>query len=303
MVKRDAYHAMEGFREMSDYNDSTSVPPDRGRYRVLVPLANPQHERDLIELASAIAKQRDGVIDAIHIVTVPDQTALGQAAEHVDKLDAESAELLASARADAETFGVDIKAHTILSHRGFEQIFDAARTHEADVVVMGWGDHGHARAEPRLDELTGPPPCDFLVLRDRGFDPDRVLVPTAGGPNSGLSTEVATLLHREYGSEVTVLHVADDPDEGELFLREWTDDYQLEDATLRIKTDEVEATIERTARDATMVIMGATEQGLLARLVTGSLVMEVVDELECSLLLTERPTTRSLRDRLFGAGA
>ena len=147
----------------------------------------------------------------------------------------------------------------------------------------------------------GNPPCDFLVLRDRGFDPAHILVPTAGGPDSNLSREVAALLRREYGSEVTLLYVTDDSDEGESFLREWTVEHNLVDATLRVETGEVEAAIKQAARDATMVIIGATERGLLARLVTRSLVLNVVDELECSVLLAERPTARSLRERLFGS--
>jgi len=37
---------------------ATTVQPDGGEYRVMVPLANPEHEHELIALASAIAKQR-----------------------------------------------------------------------------------------------------------------------------------------------------------------------------------------------------------------------------------------------------
>ncbi|WP_157533200.1 hypothetical protein [Haloferax profundi] len=37
-------------------------------------------------LASAITKQRDGYVEAVHIVTVPDQTALRYGAEHLDEL-------------------------------------------------------------------------------------------------------------------------------------------------------------------------------------------------------------------------
>jgi len=116
-----------------------SVAPDGGTYRVMVPLANPEHEKELIELASAIAKQRGGTVVATHVVTVPDQTALASAADHVDELDADSERLLENARKDAETFGVPVETHTIVSHQSFDAIFDAARTHAADLVVMGWG--------------------------------------------------------------------------------------------------------------------------------------------------------------------
>lgn len=282
--------------------DRPTVTNGEDLYRVMVPLANPEHEHELIELASAIVKHRGGVVDAIHIVTVPDQTSLEHAAERFEELNAESAEILHTAREDAETFGVDIELHTVLSHRGFDQIFDSARSHGADLVVMGWGEHGHARAEPVLEELSGPPPCDFLVLRDRGFDPERILVPTAGGSDSALSAEIADVLAQEYGSDLTLLHVTDDTAEGEAFLQRWADDHELQDAAHRVETGDVDEAIARVARDATMVIIGATERGLLARLVNESPIVDVIEEVECSVLMAERPAKRSLRQRLFGVG-
>ena len=285
---------------------ATSVQPDGGQFRVMVPLANPEHETDLIALASAAAKQRDGRVVATHIVTVPDQTPLGYGAEHVDELDGDSADLLASAKADAETFGVPVETQTIFSHRSFEEIFDAARTHDADLVVMGWGEDSHGspgRAESAFDELAHDLPCDFLVLKDRGFEPERVLVPTAGGPDSDLGASVAAMLRAEYGSEVTLLHVTDpgDREDGERFLAEWADDHDLGDAEQIVDdSGDVETAIERAARDATMVVIGATERGLLSRLVRGSLVMDVVEDVECSVLLAETAHRRSLFERLFG---
>ena len=109
---------------------ASNVQPDGGNYRVMVPLANLEHEKDPIILASAIAKQRGGTVDAVHIVTIPDQTPLAYAADRIDELEENYHAVLDEAERDAEILGVEVRTHTIVSHRSFEEIFNAARTHQ-----------------------------------------------------------------------------------------------------------------------------------------------------------------------------
>jgi nucleotide-binding universal stress UspA family protein len=215
---------------------------------------------------------------------------------------------LARSVTGGEAADVAFETSTIVSTRSFEEVFDRARRTRPDLVVMGWGNDrlwNAARAERPLDELTNRLPCDFLVVKDRGLDSSRVLVPTAGGPESDLSAEVARTLRATAGADVSLLHVVDRDrrDAGERFLADWADEHDLADARFVVDDGgDVEAAIEREAADHTLVFIGATERGMIARLVTDSLHLDVVNDVEASVALAERPVQRPLAQRLFGRG-
>ncbi|WP_121820860.1 amino acid permease [Halostella salina] len=279
--------------------DATGTPT------VMVALSNPRTERALMTIAGGLAKAKGGSVLATHIVQVPDQTTLAAAAEQRSELLQESEELLADARGDAERFEVDVETRTILSHQGVAEVFDAAREHDADTLVLGYGGAQLAggRVEGTLDELTHDLPCDVLVLNEREFDPGRVLLPTAGGYSSDLSAELARALRDAVDAEVSVLYVAGEDESeaaGREFLGEWAADHGLADAELLVESGDVETAIRDAAADQSLVVIGATEEGLLSRVVRGSLTLSVLENIDASVLLAERPHSRSLRERLFG---
>lgn len=271
---------------------------------IMVVLANPRTESTLITLAGALAQHEGGRVLATHIVTVPDQTPLADAAENKDRIGDSSKDLLATAKSDAEAFDVPIETETILSHHGFEGLFDAIEASGAETVVMGYEGTQFAggRSDETLDEQTHRLPCDFLVLDGQDVEISDVLVPTDGSPSSDLSAEIACALQESVGVDISLLHVVDSGEEaeGREFLHEWADQHHLSDAEKRVETGDAETVIGRLGNDYSLAIIGATEQGLLSRIVRGSLTFDTIHSLDTPVLLTERPGSRSLWKRLFG---
>jgi formate/nitrite transporter FocA (FNT family)/nucleotide-binding universal stress UspA family protein len=281
---------------------------DPDSYRILVPVANPRTEAPLVEFACMLASaHEESTVHAAHIVQTPSRLAVESDGHHA-RITRESARLMADIERRVEGYDVEFETSTIVSSRSFEEVFDRARRTRPDLVVMSWGDdrlwHA-ARAERPLDELTNRLPCDFLVVKNGRVDASRVLLPTAGGPYSDLSAEVARTLQSTVDAEVSVLHVVEsgEREAGEAFLADWTTERGLGDAR-RIVDDsgDIEAAIERAAADHTLVLLGATERGLLSRLVRESLHLDVVNDVDASVVLVERPSERSLSARLFGRG-
>jgi len=281
---------------------------DRGGYRMTVPISNPRTERHLVELACTIAAGREAAtVHLVHIVQVPSNRTVQYDQRQRRRITDESDAKLEVLRETVEDYDVAVETSTIVSYSAFKEIFNQARKDDADTVVMGWGEDrvwDTVRTGRPLEELTNTIPCDFLVLKDRGLDTSRLLLATAGGPDSDLSAEVAAALRSGIGTDVALLHVVDSPadrEDGEAFLAEWAAERGLADAEIIVDdSGDVEAAIAREATENTLVLIGATERGLLSRLARDSLHLSVVNDIEASVLLAERPYRRKILQRLLG---
>jgi hypothetical protein len=109
-----------------------------------------------------------------------------------------------------------------------------------------------------------------------------------------LGADVVRLLKSEFDSEVTLLHAVGEDEteaEAEAFLEEWAAENGLEDAERVVDDRSGDTAIAAAAEDATLLVIGATERGLLSRLVRGSLVFDVVDDLDLDGVIAINTTT------------
>ncbi len=276
-----------------------AVEPDLPDYRVVVPLSNPNEQLPLIELACTVAGRNDGVVVPVVVREVPSQTPITADLGALSELD-EDEETFRSTVEIAENHGVEVETHTLVSRNGFDAVLRAVDVYDANLVVADWGDDSRwstRRTRFRLRTLASRLPCEVFVMdSSRGFDPSRILLPTAGGPETKVGAELVRDIRDRHGSEVRLLHAADDTEDGKEFLEQWARENSLDDAERTVVSDDAVVAITDAADDATLVVLGATGEGVLWRPVKRSIVWKVIDRIDTQFVVVERREKKSFVD-------
>jgi amino acid transporter len=220
-------------------------PSGRDRdYRIVIPIANPEHTEQLLRTARDIAADRNGEILVLSVVTLPEQTPLSRGHQYVDQRREVLDQAMALLRNDrdpgseptpvsdggregkaamAEGEGestteatVPISGTVRIAHHVDEAILNTVEQYNSDAVLMGWGGWLSRRRDAVLgsivDTVVTEATCDVLVERiedENPGDAESILLPTAGGPHAELAGEVARAIAHTTGASVEVLRVVD----------------------------------------------------------------------------------------------
>ncbi len=297
-----------------------AINPDEPR-RVSVALANPEHEHDLLQLGRYIATGRTegGHVSGIHLVDVPLQTPLRTARERFTdrpSLERAIAELAEEAEARSSSDGTatvslnetEINSVIDVAHDVFGGLIDETQAQKSDVLLMGWQggfNVGRIYNSP-IQRIVRDLPADLGILKNRGFaSVDNILLPWGGGLHAQLGLEVAVRVARITDATVHLLRVVrQDVDETaekaalDETVRGFVGDtarVQYQIRTARSVTEGIDATL--TEADFDFVIIGASREWGLRRVLFGSIPDVVADRADCSVLMVRRyvPNTLSVR--------
>jgi APA family basic amino acid/polyamine antiporter len=260
-------------------------PEERAKvgYRVLVPIANPATAGMLLRVAAALAQQQAGEVLALQVVVVPDQVPLE--AGHLRAR--ASRTLLERAVAQANEEGFAIHPMTRVARSVAQGILDTADEEDVSLIVLDWRDDSRSFGPslgPTIDAVIRDAPCDVTVVKARQWEQvDKILVPTAGGPNSAKAARLAMLLSESYGSQVTALYVQSGQappermEENRQHIAQTLESLEFSQPPEQkvIIADNVIEGIVREAEGYDLVLLGASEEALFDRFVFGSIPQQI----------------------------
>ncbi len=247
---------------------------DPNRFRILLPVANPNNLEKLIELAATIAKEKDGEVILLRVVTVPEQ--LPPTSYDESKIEEEET-FLKRARTLAERY--EVPSHSIIrvGPNIARAILESARHHRVNLIMLGW--KGYSTSAERIlgsvtDAIVTHARADIMLVKlvgDANFK--RILLPTAGGEHAQWAEQYGAAIADAFEGGLTVCQVAlpksdangsrqEALDAAKARIREINPDVSVESKV--VKANSVTKGIVEAATDHDTIMLGAANQGFNA---------------------------------------
>lgn len=289
--------------------ESPGKPQTQNKFTIVVPLSNPYTVNSLIDMAAALAKQKDGILVGLTVVQVPKQLPIREGV----KMAHHSKPLLRAAEKRAAELGVPFVSDLRLGHSAGDAIIDAVRALNADILVMGW--KGFANTRDRIfgqitDQMIRHCPCDLALAKMTDSEKKRILLATSGGPNATLGADFSngfsTLFHATVDACVVVKKDADKAEENAALQR-----IEGSIAALHLKgntgkhivrANSVAAGIARAAKDYDLVVIGAAPPKAFKQMLLGDIPEKVARHSSSPVIIIRKwqgPVSGLFR-KLFG---
>ncbi|MDV2992765.1 MAG: H(+)/Cl(-) exchange transporter ClcA [Chroococcidiopsis sp. SAG 2025] len=289
--------------------------PSTGRGRILVPIANPQTAESLLQMAAAIARDRDYELECIQVILVSRRSSPAETSVRTGK----SRKLLRQAEVIAKKQKIPVHTQIRVAHDTAQAILETIKEQHIDILLMGW--KGNTITPGRIfgnvvDTLIRQAPCDVVLVKlpedrqeARGEKQEafsqlpsptpsfnRWLVPMAGGPNAKAAIKLLPPLaslgeepeiqlcqvfeSREAKPDVSVLQQA---------IR-----YLVKYRQLSGKVTAVPVVSSSVAdglinlvktEDFDVVVLGASREGMLQNAIKGNIPAQIANRVDSTVIL------------------
>ncbi len=295
-----------------------AASPDATRpYRLIVPVANPETQGDLLRFAAAIAHERGGEnaeIVAVNVLEVPPQTGLEQELELEHERLSQQRSILEAARGPAVSFGVNLRSRAILARDVGRTLVNLAKEERAAGVVMGWSGKPTRRRfmlGSNLDTGVRDAPCEVVLVKSPKAPVEDVTVLLGEGPHTFAAVRRGLDLSSAEAGEIPMTLVNVQPpspagDEasranGEALIRRTAAEVGMDEEAYEVRvliSDDVDEALGGAIEAADTVVMGSTRAGLLERTLGRSVPGHVALKAPGTVVVVRTPDVelRSWRD-------
>ncbi len=279
------------------------------RFRILVTLANPDTVNPLIDIASALARQKDGEIVALTVALVPEQLPIHEGL----KIAHHRKPLLRAAADRAKALEVPLTTDLRVAHQLEDAIDGSVQGQRADLLVMGW--KGFTRKRDRIfgeltDHMIRHCPCDLALVKVVPGPTKKILLATAGGPNATLGADFTKGFAKLYSASrdacIVIPRDADDAGEKEALSRiaQSLDTLDLEGGIGRkvIRANSVAAGLAKASKGYDLMVIGAAKPKPFKQILVGDIPAKAAKYSPKSVILIRRwegPVSGLFR-KLFG---
>ncbi len=264
-------------------------------YTVLIGIANPETAPALIHAGVRLVRPYKGRVLVLGVATFPDQVPYyiqrQFAREQLNDLQA-----LIQSIPDID---VPIEPLVRLAQRPVDGILGTAHEEKVDLILLGWEGQRYDPFDlgPLLDPVVRMATCDVVVLRGMLSEHIRsVLVPTIDSPNSIAAIKLAqNLFHGCAGHVVAMhlvqeaLHVPNYMEQAQKRLQEIVQEIggNTPVDVRVIAADDIVGEIVKAAPDFDILLLGASQGGILDQDIFGGLPVEVARQSPRPVLLVK----------------
>lgn len=268
-------------------------------FSIVVPVYNPQTEKNLIELAALLAKHESGRIVPLAITLARgemESTRLAGALQQSERL-------IQKATALSQAFDVEAEPLLRIDDSVSQGIARASREQKANLVIMGWSKRTGFRARlfgNLIDEVLWASHCPVAVTRllESPTQLRRILVPVDNlSEQAARKVRFAQILAEANQAQVTVLNICDRrtstnrqawmKSQLSLLLSKWAPGNQFEIEITA--SSNISRAILQHAKQVDLVVMRSRRRRTAGGLAISDVTTQVVQQLACSVVMLGEP--------------
>ena len=271
------------------------------RFRVVVPIANPERIAPLLTIATQVAKASQGDVLALRVLQLPEVTSYGFGEPLVDDAQA----LLDGARRMTLGAGVSFTSVVKIGRSIADEIVSTATEYRAGLIILGYKGDEDALENSIIHHVVTRQPCDVAVVKAYGSQAGpfrKVLLPLGGKEvHDRLKARLVHSLADREGAVITFMTVVA-PSDGPAaerrayeLLERASELYGVHADTLVAVGDDVADLVVDESRNHDLVILGMRGEPLLRTFFFGAVAHQIATRVECPSVLTKTAVGRRKR--------